>query len=182
FINKLWLADSGNNDINLYTDSKLINAQTVNPGSLHTVRVGEGELKIEQTYKQFSAMVSSTTTKLTLEKDDIILSGNGVFSFSKDSLINPNFKKVDSYLDVDQGGINYILAKYDLPKEDDGWKIASAEFDLTKAYREDNKYSFLISIPGLRADDDIDDYIEIDEIIVELEGKSLRGKISEFLH
>ncbi|MCK4554646.1 hypothetical protein KAU19_06855 [Candidatus Parcubacteria bacterium] len=199
FINKLWLADGGNNDINLYTDSKLINAQTVNPGSLQTIKIissapsaaaALGAINIDQTYKQFSATVSSSTTKLTLEKDDMILSGSGVFSFSRDSLINPNFKKVDSYLDIDNNGINYVLAKYDLPMEENatpnlpkgnsggqGWKIAFAEFDLTKAYREDNKYSFLISIPGLRADDDMDDWIEIDEISIDLEGVGFLNKI-----
>ena len=178
FINKIWLADSGGSDIiNLWTDSKLINAQTVNPDSLQTVRAGENELKIEQTYKQFSATVSSSTTKLTLEKDDVILSGNGVFSFSRDSLINPNFKKVDAYLDVDDDGINYILADYEMPQDTNEWKAASAEFDLTKAYREDGKYSFLISVPGLRADDEVDDWIEIGEIEVELEGVSLYDKI-----
>jgi len=181
FINKLWLVDSGRSDMNLFTDSKLINAQTVNPNSLQTVRAGESELKIEQTYKQFSVAVSSSTTKLILEKDDVILSGNGVFSFSEDSLINPNFKKVDSYLDIDQGGINYILADYEMPQDINEWKVASAEFDLTKAYREDGKYSFLISISGLRADDGVDDWVEVGEIGVELEGKSLWEKIRDLV-
>ena len=187
FINKLWLADGGNNDINLYTDSKLINAQTVNPNSLQTIKITSSALSaintinIDQTYKQFSATVSSSATKLTLEKDDMILSGSGVFSFSQDSLINPNFKKVDFYLDIDNDGVNYILAKYDLPMEENDWKIAFAEFDLTKAYREDNKYSFLISVSGLRADDDMDDWIEVGEIGVELEGKSLWEKINNLV-
>ena len=193
FINKLWLADGDCSDINLWTDSKLINAQTVNPGSLQAIKVysapsavaefgAESELTIEQTYKQFSATVIGSTTELTLEKDDVILSGNGVFSFSRDSLINPDFKKVDSYLDINNGGINYILAKYDFPKEEDNWKIAQAEFDLTKAYSEDGKYNFLISIPGLRADDGVDDWVELGKIKVELEGVSLREKVKWFLN
>ena len=33
----------------------------------------------------------------------------------------------------------------------------------------------------IEADDEIDDWVEVGEIIVELEGKNLLGKISEFL-
>ena len=176
FINKLWLVGE-NNNINLYTDSNAINAQTANPNSLQAVQLDNKELDIDQTYKQFNATTISSTTKLLIEKSDIIISGDGMFSFKKDSLINPNFKKVNANLDIDKQNINYILAKYNIPKEQDGWKIASAEFDLSRAYNEDNKYSFLISIPELRADDDVDDWIEVDEIRMELEGETLWDKI-----
>jgi len=61
------------------------------------------------------------------------------------------------------------LAKYESPQEEDGWKINSAEFNLDQAYQEKGKYSFLISIPGLKADDDINDGLEIGDIRVDLE-------------
>jgi hypothetical protein len=189
FINKIWITQDNKNNFSLYSDSRIINAQTLNPGHLQTIRVGENDLKITETYKQFSIKTNGGINEIKLAKDDIILSGNGVFSFSKESLVNPEFKRVDANLDINSEGINYVLAKYNIPTEDKGWNIAKAVFDLTRSYREHyprqlggaGKYSFLISIPGLRADDEIDDFVEISEIRVDLEGTSLWEKIKKYL-
>jgi hypothetical protein len=175
FAAKIRLAGDGAKNISLFTDSNEISAQTVNPGSLQKIKIGDNEMDINQTYKQFNVATGQGVKEIKLEKDDVILAGNGVFGFSQEALVNPAFKKVDGKLDINS--VNYILAKYEIPAEENGWKIAQAEFDLSGAYREQGQYNFLISIPGLRADDEIDDEIKIDEIKIELEGKSLWEKI-----
>ncbi|MFH1979678.1 MAG: hypothetical protein ABII99_01355, partial [Patescibacteria group bacterium] len=183
FIHKIWLAEQKLDEDNLiiYTDSNELRVVTTNPDSLQTIKIDGLDLEINKTYKQFHALINGNdqNSEIKLQKSDIILAGNGVFSFNKDSLINPVFKKVDANLKIDaeNNKINYILAKYNAPTEHNGWKTSFAEFDLTKAYQENGKYNFLISIPGLRADDDIDDWVKIDEIKVELEGKTLQNKI-----
>lgn len=175
FINKIWLVGNGAADIDLFTDSNKISAQTVNPGNLQIIKVGEKALNINQTYKQFNIEAEQGVKEVKLEKDDVILAGDGVFSFSQDGILNPGYKKVNGALDVNK--INYILARYEPPREEGGWRMAQAEFDLTKTYREDGKYSFLISIPGLKIDDGVDDGVEIGEIKIELDGTALLKKI-----
>ena len=182
FSNRIWLAGENDKDISLFTDSQLINAQTINPGSLQNIKAGDKELNIEDTYRQFSQMLENKVSEVKVVKGDIILAGNGVFSFNLESLLNPNFKKVDESFSVNPAGINYILAGYRIPEEKDGWKTAQAEFDLNNAYREWNKNSFIISIPGLKADNEINDSIEIRGIKIELEGKTLKEKLKEFLN
>ena len=183
FIHKIWIAKQklDENNLIIYTDSDELRVVTTNPDSLQTIKIDGLDLEINKTYKQFHALINGNdqNSEIKLQKSDIILAGNGVFSFNKDSLINPVFKKVDANLKIDaeNNKINYILAKYNAPTEHNGWKTSFAEFDLTKAYQENGKYNFLISIPGLRADDDIDDWVKIDEIKVELEGKTLQNKI-----
>lgn len=184
FINKIWLADSGNKNISLFTDSQTINAQTANPASLQVFKIGSQELGVSETYKQFSINNLDGVNEIKLSQDDIILSGDGVFSFSQAGLINPQLKKVDNNFNIDDSGVNYIIASYIFPKKvitvgSDVWHSATAEFDLIGMYQEDNKYSFIISIPGLKADDDINDYIEIGEIRINLEGKTLFEKIKK---
>ncbi len=181
FINKLWLADAGQKNITLFSDSMIISAQTINPGRLQTLKVGENDLEMTETYRQFSIKTFSTAPEIKLEKDDVILAGDGVFSFNKNSLINPAFKKVDENFDADREGIDYILADYTPPSEKDGWNIASAEFDLRNAYREFYKYNFLISTPGLKVEDGVDNNIEMGEIKIELEGTGLRDKLRKIL-
>jgi len=179
FLNRIWLANENDKDISLFTDSQLINAQTINPGSLQTIKAGDKELKISSTYRQFSRMMENKVSEIKIAKGDIILSGSGVFSFNSENLLDPNFKKVDESFSANPVGINYILAKYKIPEEKDGWKVGEAEFDLNNAYREWNKNSFIISIPGLKADDEIKDNIIIKNIEIELEGKTLREKLKE---
>ncbi|MDD5071340.1 MAG: hypothetical protein PHQ42_01250 [Patescibacteria group bacterium] len=179
FLNRIWLASENNKDIPFYTDSRLINAQTINPGSLQTIMAGDKELEISSTYRQFSQVLENEISEIGIARGDIILAGNGVFSFNPESLFNPNFKKVDESFLLNPVGVNYILAKYKIPEEEDGWKIGEAEFDLSNAYRKWNKNNFVISVPGLRADDEINDNIQIKEIKIELEGKNLKEKLKE---
>ena len=170
FINKIQLANNSKTAIDFYTNSHKISALTTNPANLQAIQVGGSELKLDQTYKQYSLSTNGGVTKITLAKDDIILSGDGLFSFSTNSLITPGFKKVGLDFDPDQEGVNYILAEYSSPLKTGEWNTASANFDLTSVYREKGQYSFLISIPGLKADDEVDDGVIIKEIKVELTG------------
>ncbi len=194
FINKINLGrgDALAGEKKIYTDSRQIQVKTIYPDRLGTLLIKEilsprssyaDEININETYKQFeSKKIKSALAEIIIENDGIVLAGDGVFSFNFDSLVNPGFKKVDANLEVDEEGIDYILANYDFLPPDGGGKEASAEFDLNKAYFKDNEYNFIISIPGLKADDETDDYIEIDEIKVELEGKSLFEKVRKIFN
>jgi len=179
FINNIWLADGGDNDIELYTNSKVLNVKTINPDSLQTIEFRGRTFELEETYKQFSVEYASTSRKIKLEKDDLIIAGLGVFGFSEEELVDPRFKKIDSNIDIDGDGINYILANYKSPGYDGEWKIVDLEFDLSKAYRENKKYNFIISLPGLKAEDMIG-RLEIDEIDFSLNGTGLLKYIKRY--
>jgi hypothetical protein len=182
FINSLRLADANKNDLVVYSDSNQISAQTINPAKLQTILIDGKNLDLKETYKQFDLVSASSSVKeIKLAKDDVMLSGDGVFSFSKEAILNPSFKKINYKTDLDSLGINYVLANYQSPKQSGDWKIARAKIDLSNAYREFNKYSFMIAIPGLKADDGINDNIEISEIKIDLEGTSLWEKIGKYL-
>ncbi|MCK5416748.1 hypothetical protein KAI92_04965, partial [Candidatus Parcubacteria bacterium] len=181
FINKLWLYKSNKENINLFTDSKVLHAKTVYPTSLQNIQINTEELKIEETYTQFSTNIKkASNTKYTIieiEHDGIVLACDEVFSFTENSMINPRMKKVGNNIDINNEGINYVLAKYKSPKKKDDWKIVEIEFDLTKAYREDGKYNFLISAPSFKLDDKLKNGILIDEISINLESVKLIDKI-----
>ena len=189
FLNKIRIANENKSNINLFTDSKKIQALTTNPGKLQKITIGKAELNLDETYKQYSLRTVDGLSNIALAHDDIILSGDGIFSFNKDSVINTSFQKVDENLDVDAHGVNYILARYNIPQEVNTWKVATIDFDLEKAYLEKGKflqgflgggkYNFLISVPELSAEDEIDDSIEISEIKVDLKGDNGIGLIKK---
>jgi hypothetical protein len=162
---------SAKTPISLFTDSAIVYVQTINPASLQSVVIGNKILDINETFKQFSLMTFATSSKIIFEKSDIILAGNGVFALRENSLINPRVKKVDQFFQPER--FDYILSEYSSPQIADGWKKASVKLDLADAYRENRAYGLMLSIPGLKADDDIADGIEIDNIRIELFGNNL---------
>ncbi len=179
FIHKLELFNAGKEDIKLYTDSNSIQATTVFPESLQIVKINKNNLDINETYKQFEILIDQgTSSEILLQKDGLILSGDGVFAFDPSSLINPKIKKADYNLDVDKSGINYIIAKYKTPEKIGEWTIAKVEIDLAQAYRENSKNSFIISAPALKQEDKKELYFDLIEI--ELRGRSLLDKINNF--
>jgi len=180
FINKIWVAGNAEN-INLVTDSQAVTAQTQNPASLQTVKIGDKDLHLAETYKQYGVTSDKNITDIDLAKADVVLAGDGVFSFDQDELIDPAFKKVDQNFNLKQTRINYIIANYQPPQWQNQWQVSQAQFDLTKAYTEFGKYTFLISVPGLEADDNVPDSVIIKKIRVDLQGKSLWQKLKEII-
>jgi len=177
FINKLWPVSTVGN-LTLFTDSNHLQIKAMSPASLQTITFADQDYTINETYQQFSFQTTSqaATKMIKFSQDDLILENAGVFSWNEDNLFNPNFKKVDRFFYPDEN-IKYIIAEYNSPLEENGFKVASASFNLRGAYREKGKYSFIISIPGLRAEDGETDYLEIKEIKIELTGRTLWQKI-----
>lgn len=179
FIHKLELFNAGNQDIKLYTDSNSIQATTIFPESLQVIKINKNNLDINETYRQFEISTDNqgTSSEILLQKDGLILSGDGVFAFGSSSLINPKIKKADYNLDVNKSGINYIIAKYKTPEKSGEWSVVKVEIDLAQAYRENNKNSFIISAPALKQEENKGLYFDLIEI--ELNGRSLFDKIND---
>jgi hypothetical protein len=145
--------------------------------------VGDIKVAISETYKQFSTKeILPAFSEVVMPADGITVSGDGLFSFSPDQFFNPEIKKVDENFDADREGVDFIIAKYTPPAPEGEWFEASADFDLTNAYKENNKHSFLISIPGLRAEDKTLNGVEVGEIKIELEGVSFFAKLRKIFN
>lgn len=182
FINKLWLASSSQENIIISSDSRIVHAKTVNPASLGEIKVGEQALALAETYKQYSLRTATSVSVINIPRGDVIISGDGVFSFADSQPLNPGLAKVNANIDINGRGVNYILARYESPRGEGDWHKAEAKFNLADAYREDGQYGFIISIPSLKAEDEVADYFELGAIEAELTGKSLWEKLEEVLN
>lgn len=177
FVNRVWPVSIGG-PVDLFTDVPYIQVKALNPASRQNINFAGEEFSADEIYKQFefNTLNKEAIKKIHLEKDDVILENNGVFAWDKSSLFNPEFTKVDSHFILNDS-LEYIIANYISPKKEGGWKVATIDIDLKSAYREKGKYSFIISVPGLRAEDDINDYLDVGSIRIELEGRTLWQKI-----
>ncbi len=172
FINSLRLFETGQENLKLYTNANVLNVKTINPKSKQKIKFADSVIDLSETYRQFSGKSRATSTlkEINLERDGVILGANGLFTFATSSFINPKFTKVDADFYDKISQIDYILAKYKSPKQEGGRKTAYLDFDISKAYRENNKYNFIISIPGLRVEDNKNGSFKIDKIKIILSG------------
>lgn len=177
FANKIWPVATEDN-ITLFTDSPYLQIKAMSPASLQNISFNEEGFLLTEAYKQAELRLQEPVSinQIELEKDNIILENNGVFSFFKEQLFNPFLKKVDRFFLINPE-LEYILANYQEPQMDAGQQQASAEFSLIGAYREQGKYNFMLSIPGLRAEDNSGNYLVIKEIKIEMKGRSLWEKL-----
>jgi len=177
FINKLSLSGLSTPPP-LFTDIDNLHLKTVNAESLGPVYFAGQENAFDQVYTQFIFSENqSRFKKIVLPAGGIDLEGSGVFSWSPAAIINPGLTKLDRYFNPSSSQINYILAAYKQPEEKNGLMRASASFDLKGLLRNNGKYDFLISIPGLDGKQGDERYLDIRSIKIELEGKSLWQKI-----
>ncbi|MFA5183949.1 MAG: hypothetical protein WC456_00300 [Patescibacteria group bacterium] len=175
FLNKIWPV-SGTGSLTLFTDAAYLEASTLNPASLGVITFAGRDQELSQTGQPFVFSAPAGVKELILRADDIRLANNGVLAFSRDSLFNPGFKKLDRYLSTTTS-VRYVVADYQQPIYDEGWKTATARFSLGDADRENGRYSFLLSIPGLNGSADAPHYLEIKEIEVSLQGKTLGRRL-----
>ena len=177
FINKIWPVSSAGN-LALYTDASYLQVKAFSPASLQPLKFGGKEFIVDEAYKQFYFPLLSTekVKEISFKKDDLILENNGVFAWSRNSLINPSLTKVDRFFEMNPD-IKYLIAGYTSPVLKNDFKVASVELNLKGAYRENGKYSLMISVPGLKEGNGGDNYLEIKNIRVELKGRTLWQKI-----
>ena len=113
FSRSLWIVDPQDYGVKsnvaksgrIYTDSDEVFVKTTNPASLQTLKSGSSSVEIKETFKQFSMPIAGAGVRdLEFENSDLILAGNGTFSFTKESFFNPSLITVDKYWEKKKDG------------------------------------------------------------------------------
>lgn len=165
--------------LTFYTDSNFIQASANDPANLQDINFGTKEFSLSEPYKQFEFLNKENGIKeINLEKGDIILETDGIFSFDSNSFFNYKFTNIDRHFILD-GDLQFLLTtSSDNLVLEDGLKQASVVLNTKDAYRERGKYSFILSTPGLSLSKD--GYLIIKEIKVEFRGRTLFDKLKDF--
>lgn len=167
--------------VELWTNSREVNLLAQTAESVGDVYLNGQRQLIFEAFKQYSYKNSARTTQIRLTKPGLEIAGDGVFALKENQLFDPRLKQIDSLTDLDKEKIDYILARYDDTVEKDGWKTAKANFDLRGADLDQGAYSFVLSAPGFKADDDKMDWLEIKSIEAELKGDNLWQETKTFV-
>jgi len=149
----------GNTPTALWTDISSLNVMTVHDGGLQTVKLdGQYDLKIEQIDKRYSFDLAELTGskaggkiyKLEAPKNDLMIGGNGYFSFSKEAFFLPEIVKTEKLNDLENlDKVDYILTGYKLPKKEGDWFTAEAYFDLKDIKVDNDTVYFSLEVPQI---------------------------------
>jgi len=180
FISHLWLYNPSSQNVNLWTDGAVIKAKANDPAGVGKIALNDDYLAIPETYKQYSKSFVNPReiNNIIVSRPETVIETSGVLAFSPESLFNPDIKKIESNTDL--SGLKYIIANYNSPVSLGIWKKAEVEMDISDVYRENGQTNFIISIPGLLAENNIVG-AEIKSLQIELSGKSLIQKIKEYV-
>lgn len=182
FINNIYLTDNAEykdgfpelktDPTTVYTNGDMIYAQTAHVNGLQTVKVGNNDLQVLERGEQYLLKDFEKTNGSIVEvkspKNDLRLTSNTVFSFTKESFFDPEFislRNRTSY-DFDAQGIEYVLTKYLQPTQQGDWQTNTIEFNLDKFYYfKGNTLKFVLSMPEIENNQGI---VTIENIKVEL--------------
>lgn len=177
FVGRLKFAKKQVAALDLWTNSREVNFLAVNSESVGDVYLNGTRQLIFEAYKQYSFKNATRNTNIKLSKPGLEMAGDGVFAQKEALLFDPRLKRIDNLTDLDKEGVDFILAKYAGVKQNDGWREAEVDFDLSRADFENGSYNFVLSVPGFKSDDDQLDWLEIRSIEVELQGNNLWQKL-----
>jgi len=181
FLNKLYLGDNvgysdefdeiRNAPSSVYSNVKYFSAETSHVEGIQALRVEDAFLSVPKTHQKFYFDTFFGEKTIRIAKNDIILEGNGLFSFSKDSFLNPEILSLADGVGFNEDSIKYVIANYsDSVQYNDGWKKKEIVFDVGKYYTKGRKMRFILSVPYLQ---DNDEGVLLSNIRVRLEAPQL---------
>lgn len=143
----------------VWTNSKKITVTTWHKEGLQTVKLDSlYSLKVDKTNENYEYNLNKPETadntrelhQLDIPKNDLIITGDGYFSFSKESFFNPEpIKTVELSTVSDIEKIDYIIANYQPVKREGDWKVTQAYFDPKDIKVDGDKLYFSLESPEL---------------------------------
>lgn len=159
FKNRLYVGDDvgylvTDRKTSFVTNSKSIAFETFHADSAHRVTLGTSIVDIPKSHELIRAAISDNgiVSGLT-DAGDIKMIGDGKFAPSAEAFFDPDPRPFTIQTNLEDPTIRYVYANLPTPTvTDDGWRTASATFDLVDLVKEAGAYKFALSLPGFAAD------------------------------
>ncbi|MBI3626716.1 hypothetical protein HY224_01575 [Candidatus Uhrbacteria bacterium] len=168
FANTLYLTDNAEyhdgfpdlrtDSTTVYASAPILSAYTSHYRGLQTLKINGAEVQLNQTHTETATAVTAAVAQpypVQSPKNDVKFSGRGVFAFSREAFFNPNFINLEG---SDGADLDYIVANYTPPEPLGDLKTAHVNFDLTQAYKNDDKIRLILSAPQISKDNPVKIY------------------------
>lgn len=138
----------------LFTNAARITAETQHREGLQTLLLADTPLAIEQVGTKYSGQIpGSGMREVIAPLGDIKITGEGKYALSASSFFDPDPIALTPYTPLENSQLNFVLADLSPVLESEGWRVASAEFELAELAMENGAYKFALSVPGVHEPD-----------------------------
>lgn len=178
FWRRLTIAE-GNFSESIFSGQKMISIKAATPAGRQSVFFGGKECKIVDSYERYDCQAAGgvdSLAELSFSKGALILESDGAFSFSADTWFNPNWPQL-----IEKESVDFALVVIPQIEEKEGWQEAEVILPLKGAYREGNYYQLAVSVPGLKAEDNLDQGVLIQNLSFDFSGRTLQEKIKSYV-
>lgn len=121
--------------VSLFTDGKHLSFETYHADAAQKVQIGSDELLMPEAQVRYDHDVLDTgLVGIWAEAGDFLMTSDGKVAFTRSQFFNPDPVKLSATTNLDDLGINFIIAEYSPPEKDGDWLKSSATFDLSTVY------------------------------------------------
>lgn len=172
FLNGVYLADEDGyknafTPVTFWTEAKQLSMQTRHAQSVQTVTLGTNFLSLSAPYQLMTTVISDPgLVPVKIEKGDVEVVTDAPIAFSQAQYFRPDPVRLLPHTDLDQLGVNYVLAHYTPPTEQDGWSRATVHLDTSSILLQNqDSWKFTFSTPEIG---DLHTSVDVKEIILEM--------------
>jgi len=155
FLNNVYLADevayqAEPRAVEFWTEAKSLVFETHHADGAQEVTVADELLRIPEPYVRYPFSVESNqVVKVDSPQGDLIVNSNGHIAFDEAMYFNPDPVRLSYDTNLDQLGVDYIIAAYESPELVDGWYVGTATFDTSWLVQIEDAWKFTVSLPGI---------------------------------
>ena len=132
----------------LYTEAKRLRLQTRHAEGVQTIQAGSHTVEIAEPYEWYIATLTEDgLERITLPTGDVEIVTEGKFAFAPEQYFNPDPVALNAYTTIEQLGVDYVLARYESPRKEGDWLIATVPFVAMDLYKEVETWKFSFSTP-----------------------------------
>jgi len=150
FLNQIYVVDVPESGQKFYTDGKDIVVETFSADDADSILIGDEKIAIPLIQNKVSSHISeSGILSGNILEGSIKMNIDGVFSFEKNAVFNPNPVSLSVLTDLDQRGVDFVLANYNSPKVEANLSISKSDFSLEGIVDQNRDIRFVFSTPKI---------------------------------
>jgi hypothetical protein len=153
FLNTVFLGDEigyrePSRGATLYTEAKRLRFQTRHAEGVQSVTATGQTLEIAEPYEWYTlTFPEGGLESMVVPSGDVEIVTEGKFAFSSSQYFNPDPVALNAYSTLEQLGVDYVLARYQSPRREGNWLVATVPFVVRDLYEEDQTWKFSFSTP-----------------------------------
>ncbi len=133
----------------IWTESNRLRLQTRHAQGVQSISTDSTTLEILEPYVWYVLPLGQDLERIEIPTGDVEIVTDGKIAFSESQYFNPDPVTLTPFTNLEDSGIDYVLAQYKSPRTEGDWLVAQVAFDTDEIYTEDEAWKFSFSTPGI---------------------------------